>query len=95
MGALAKLLFKNSPSFQKEYNAGIGLGRIHIQFIIEKDGNVSNIKISKNGGMSIETEKNYLQKLRVIFSEKWKPATSKGEFVKSRFTIPLQICISE
>ena len=90
-----KLLMKNLPDFKKEVNAGIGPGKIYIQIIIEKDGEISNIEILKNGGIFEETEKAFLQKLKVVFSEKWKPGMNKKKGVKSKFLIPLQVCVSE
>jgi periplasmic protein TonB len=95
MGAFHKLLIKNLPDFKKELNAGIAPGKIYIQIIIEKDGTISNIEILEGGGIFLETEKSFLQKLKVAFSEKWKPAKNKGESVKSKFTIPLSVCLSE
>ena len=95
MSEFHKLLMKNLPDFKKEVNAAIGPGKIYIQIIIEKDGEISNIEILENGGIFEETEKAFLQRLKVAFSEKWKPATKKKENVKSKFIIPLQICVSE
>jgi periplasmic protein TonB len=95
MNAFHKLLMKNLPDFKKELNAGIGPGKIYIQIIIEKDGMISNVEILEGGGIFQETERVFLQKLKIAFSEKWKPAKNKGENVKSKFTIPLSICLSE
>lgn len=92
MGALGRFLSKNSPNLIKEYNAGLAIGKINIQLIIEKDGSVSNIEILKNGGMFMETESDFLQKLKIIFSEKWKPAMNDKKHIRSKFIIPLQIC---
>jgi periplasmic protein TonB len=92
MGALGRILSKNSPNLIKEYNAGLAIGKINIQLIIEKDGSVSNIEILKNGGMFMETESDFLQKLKIIFSEKWKPAMNDKKHIRSKFIIPLQIC---
>jgi periplasmic protein TonB len=95
MGACFKLLLKTIPNLTKEVNAGMSPGKIYIQLIIEKDGNISNISILKAISIFSETEDIWLQKLKATLTEKWKPARNQGKAVKSKFMIPFQVCVSE
>lgn len=70
---------------------GIG-GKMRIKFVIETDGTVSNIRfLHKSLGFGLEEEVS-----RVIASmPAWKPATSKGQVVRSQFTMPFEVTILE
>jgi TonB family protein len=61
-------------------------GRIFVSFIIEKDGSVSNVVISRGVSRSLNAEA-----IRVIqaLPQFEKPAYSKGEAVRSLFVIPI------
>lgn len=59
--------------------------RVYIQFVIEKDGSISNAKSLKEQGYGLDKEA-----IRVVSSmPKWTPGKSKGEIVRSQFTIPV------
>ncbi len=62
-----------------------------MEFIIETDGILSNYSIIKSVGMGVDEEAIRVMKL----SSKWVPARYKGKNVRSRFTLPLTICLSE
>ena len=61
-------------------------GRVICQFIVEKDGSISNITIWRSSGnTSLDNEA-----IRVIQSmPKWKPGLQRGKPVRVRYTIPI------
>ncbi len=61
-------------------------GRVICQFIVEKDGSISNIEIVRSGGdKSLDTEA-----LRVLKTmPKWEPGVQNGKRVRVRYTIPV------
>jgi TonB family protein len=68
----------------KARRAGIQ-GRVFVQFVIEKDGTLSEIKCVKGigGGCDEEAE-------RVIsICEKWNPGRQKGQLVKQKMVLPI------
>lgn len=55
-------------------------GRVYVQFIVERDGSLSEIKVVKSLGSGCDEEA-----LRVIkMMPKWEPATKKGVTVRQR-----------
>lgn len=61
-------------------------GRVMVQFIINKDGKVSDVKVIK--GVSDELD---AEAVKVISaSPKWKPGRVNGEKVRSSMTIPVE-----
>ena len=60
-------------------------GRVYVQFIVEKDGSLSNIKIirSPNNTLSKEAER-VLKKM-----PKWQPGRQRGKAVRVKFTLPI------
>ena len=60
-------------------------GRVYVQFIINKEGNLVEAKVLKGVHPSLDKEA-----LRVVnLSEKWKPGTWHGEIVNMSFTFPV------
>lgn len=67
------------PPAAKENNVQ---GKIYVQFIVEKDGSISDIKIPRSLGSGCDEEA-----LRLIkASGKWEPATSTGIKVRCKYT---------
>lgn len=61
-------------------------GRVMVDFIIEKDGKISNVKVSKSVSPELDA-----QAVKVISaSPKWKPGKLKGEKVRTAMTIPVE-----
>lgn len=64
-------------------------GRVLVQFIVNNDGSISDIKIVKSVSPSCDTEA-----VRVIARmPKWKPGIMKGEPVRTRFTMPINFSL--
>lgn len=66
-------------------------GRLFIQFVVEKDGTVSNVEVLKNNG----TERMEKEAVRVIKnSPKWIPGKQSGESVRAQMVIPIDFRLS-
>ncbi len=67
-----------------------GYLRARVSFIVEKDGAVSNVKlVEASGSTSFDKEA-----VRAVKKQKrWKPATLRGENVRSLFTIPIAMSV--
>jgi periplasmic protein TonB len=90
MGAFGKFLQKNFKYPEAAQRANVS-GKIYVEFIVEIDGSLSNINVIKSVGMGVDEETIRFLKL----SPKWISANYKGKNVRSRFTMPLNICLSE
>jgi protein TonB len=64
-------------------------GKIYLSFVIEKDGSISNIRITR--GLS-EKLNNAAIKL-VQKMPKWKPALNNRKPVRSRFMLPISVVL--
>lgn len=60
-------------------------GKVFIQFVINKDGALADIKVIKGLGMGCDEEAIRL----VSISPKWNPGTQRGKPVKQRYTLPI------
>jgi len=66
-------------------------GRVFIQFVIEKDGSVTNVKVMKGIGALCDDEA-----VRVVKSmPKWKPGIQKGKPVRVSYNLPLNFKLDE
>lgn len=64
-------------------------GKVYIQFVVEKDGRITNAKVLRDigGGCGAEA-------LRVVMSmPKWKPGRQQGKAVRAQFTLPVQFTL--
>jgi TonB family protein len=60
-------------------------GRVMIQFVVNKDGSIPEIKVLKSPHSLLSEEA-----VRVVKAmPKWKPAKAEGEIVRSRFILPI------
>ena len=66
-------------------------GKVYINFIIEKDGSLSNLVVDKAAGHGFDEEA-----LRVLkLAKAWKPGMQNGQPVRVKYTIPINFQISE
>ena len=64
-------------------------GKVYVEFVIEKDGTVSDIKVRRHLGFGTDKEA-----IRVLnLSEKWKPAEQDGKKVRCRYSLPIAIML--
>ncbi|MCU0392159.1 MAG: energy transducer TonB [Thermoflexibacter sp.] len=60
-------------------------GRVYIQFIVNTDGSLSDIKVVKGIGAGCDEEAERLMKN----APAWKPAKQRGKLVKQRMVLPI------
>ena len=84
MSAAMDYLSKNVKYPKEAYDKGIQ-GRVIVQYVVEKDGDISNVKVVRSIDPLLDAEA-----VRVIKSmPKWKPGTQKGQNVRVRYTMPV------
>ncbi len=60
-------------------------GKVWVEFVIEKDGSISNISIYESVSPSLDKES-----LRVVgLMPKWKPGVHNGEVVRTKMKVPI------
>jgi TonB-dependent SusC/RagA subfamily outer membrane receptor len=64
---------------------------VQVQFIVEKDGSLSNTRVMKHPGYGLD--KKILEMMKK--SPRWKPAIQNGEMVRAIYTQPINISFSE
>ena len=90
MAGLMQYLSKNIKYPEAAMKKGTQ-GRATVQFVVEKDGSITNVKILR--GIDPELNK---EAVRVISAmPKWKPGTQKGEAVRVKYTVPVMFRLTE
>ena len=64
-------------------------GKVFVEFVVEKDGSISQIKILRGVSKEIDRE----AKRVVSIMPKWAPAEAKGESVRARCRIPINFVL--
>lgn len=88
--ALGKFLQKNIryPSVAKENNVQ---GKVYIQFVVERDGSLTDIKVLREPGSGTGDEA-----VRVLkISPHWKPGVQNGKPVRVQFTLPVNFSLGD
>ena len=61
-------------------------GRVLVNFVVEKDGSISEVKVVKPGFPSLDAEA-----VRVVKAmPNWKPGMQRGQVVRVQFTMPIE-----
>lgn len=64
-------------------------GKVYVNFVVDKDGSVTNAKIARGVDPSLDKEA-----LRVVNSlPKWKPGMQRGKPVKVSYTVPISFVL--
>ncbi|MGZ8557672.1 MAG: energy transducer TonB [Chitinophagaceae bacterium] len=80
-----------NPSVPVDKGAKAGIYTVYIQFVVSKDGSISNIKPLTKHGYGMETEV-----MRIIRkSPKWVPAIQNGRTVNAYIKQPVTFQIEE
>ncbi len=66
------------------------MGTVYVQFVVEKDGSVSNISIAR--GVHKTLDKEAMRVIRMM--PKWKPGVQRGEAVRTQFTLPIKFILA-
>lgn len=62
-------------------------GKVFVEFVVEKDGSVTNVKVVRDIGYGSGEE----AKRVIENSPKWTPGTLKGEPIRAKFMLPLTV----
>jgi periplasmic protein TonB len=66
-------------------------GKVVLEFIVDKEGNLHNMRVKKGLGHGCDEAA-----MRVVKEgEKWKPAKNKGEIVLQKITLPISFKLSK
>jgi TonB family protein len=66
-------------------------GKVFLKFVVDKEGEISNIKVIKSAGSGLDEEA-----VRVVGKMPvWKPAKQNGQAVNSEFTMPVEFILEE
>ncbi len=66
-------------------------GRVYVQFIVEPDGSLSNIKAVHGPGHGSSEEA-----IRVLsMSPKWNPGMQNGKAVRVAYTVPINFTLAK
>lgn len=90
MEAWAKFLSKNLRYPERASSAGVS-GRVYMSFIVEKDGKITDIQVSRAAGYGFDEEAKRVLKL----APQWKPGIQNGKPVRVRYTMPINFTIQE
>lgn len=65
-------------------------GKVYIQFVIEKDGSITDVKVVRGVDASLDKEA-----VRVVKAmPKWKPGKQRGKPVRVSYTLPINFQLS-
>jgi len=89
-GAFGKFLQKNInyPILAKENNIQ---GKVYLQFIVERDGSLTDIAIVREPGSGLGDEAKRVLKM----SPHWKPGIQNGKPVRVQYTIPVNFTLGD
>lgn len=91
-GGIGAFLSKVGKSFRApEVEEEIKSLRVLVYFVIEKDGTLSNIRVTKDPGYSVGKEA-----IRVLnnMKTKWSPGYKNGQPVRTAFNLPITINVN-
>ncbi len=86
--AFYKFLSDNIKYPEKAKKDGIQ-GRVFVNFIVESDGSVTNVKILR--GVSSELDNEAIRVVKMM--PKWKPGVQRGEKVRVTYNIPIKFTL--
>jgi protein TonB len=66
-------------------------GRVFVQFVVERDGSLTDLQIVRNPGSGLGEEA-----VRVLkISPHWKPGSQNGKLVRVQYTVPVNFALAE
>lgn len=90
-GGMKKFYAYVGDNFEKQEIDGEESLTVHVSFVIEKDGSMSDIKVLRNPGYGLDKEA-----IRVLKSlkTKWKPGVLNGQNVRTQYTLPITVMLN-
>lgn len=87
--ALRSYLAKHIQYPEEAEKSGIS-GKVYVQFVVDKDGSITNVKVIKGIGAGCDEEAR-----RVVRSmPEWDPGRQKGEPVRVRLIVPVNFLLN-
>ena len=71
------------PKVAKEYNTQ---GKVRVEFVVEKDGSLTNIKVTES--LTPETDAEAIRLIQKC--PRWTPGMAQGKPVRVRYTVPVK-----
>jgi len=65
-------------------------GKVYVQFVVEKDGTVTNVIVRRGADPMLNAEAVRVVKLMPV----WKPGTMRGKKVRVRYTLPITFSLT-
>jgi protein TonB len=86
--ALMQYLAKNIKYPKEAIEANI-TGKVFVQFVIEKDGSITNAKIARSASTLLDAEA-----LRIVNNmPQWIPGKQRGKAVRVAYTLPISFSL--
>lgn len=90
MAGLMEYLSKNIQYPADAHSKGVQ-GRVTVQFVVEKDGSISNTRVLRGVDPSLDKEA-----VRVAATmPNWRPGMQKGQAVRVKYTVPIMFRLSD
>jgi len=90
IGGLMKWIAEHTNYPKEAKKKGI-TGKVFVQFVIERDGSVSNVKLARKVNPLLDEEA-----VRVIkMMPKWKPGKQRGKPVRVMYQIPINFVLDK
>jgi len=87
--AMYKFLQENLKYPEHALNEGIS-GQVFLEFVVERDGSISNVKVLKGVHPALDAES-----MRVVkMMPKWNPGKHNGELVRTFYQIPIRFTVN-
>jgi len=83
-GAMQRFLMDNLLYPEESIEMG-DQGKVYLSFIIEKNGEISNIKVERGISKALDRE----AKMLIFYMPKWHPGKRCGEPVRTRIKVPI------
>ena len=71
-------------------------GRVVVQFIVERNGSISNVQVVENARGVVNNPYLNAEAIRIVQAmPNWQPARHGGETVRVRFTLPMTFRLAD
>lgn len=90
-GGMKKFYSYVGDNFERQEIDNVESLTVHVSFVIEKDGSMTDIRVLRNPGYGMDKEA-----IRVLKSlkTKWKPGVLNGQNVRTQYTLPITVKIN-
>jgi periplasmic protein TonB len=91
-GGMKKFYAYVGDNFEKQEIDGEESLTVHVSFVIEKDGSMTDIRVVRNPGYGLDKEA-----IRVLKSlkTKWKPGVLNGQNVRTQYSLPIKVMVNQ